>query len=141
MFLKGSGLFTGKDNHPAPEPGRGLDCDKLSKAATQAMFDGLLAKLTSDSKPLVGNTLVSTHIDSWETGSQNWTPRFREEFRARRGYDLFPFLLPVITGRVVGSLEVSERFLWDMRQTVSDLLVENYAGELRKLAHQRGLRL
>ena len=39
------------------------------------------------------------------------------------------------------SLEVSERFLWDLRQTVSDLIVENYAGQFHKLANQRGLRL
>ena len=44
-----------------------------------------------------------------------------------RGYDPLP-LLPVMTGRVVDSLEVSERFLWDVRQTVNDLLVR----ELRR---------
>jgi hypothetical protein len=131
---------TGADNHPAPEPGRGLESDKLSAKATQVMFDGLMGKLISDSLPLAGNTLVSTHIDSWETGSQNWTPGFREEFRSRRGYHLLPFL-PVMTGYIVQSRELSERFLWDVRQTVSDLLVQNYAGEFRRLAHQRGLRL
>ena len=41
--------------------------------------------------------------------------------------DPLPYL-PVFTGRVVTSREVSERFLWDVRQTVSDLLVKNYAG-------------
>ncbi len=46
-----------------------------------------------------------------------------------------------MTGRVVDSLEVSERFLWDVRQTVSALLVENYAGHMRELAHRRGIRL
>jgi hypothetical protein len=49
------------------------------------------------------------------------------EFAGRRGYDLLPYL-PVITGRVVGSLEVSERFLRDLRQTISELVIENYAG-------------
>jgi hypothetical protein len=131
---------TGKDNHPAPEPGRGLESDKLSKAATQLMFNELMGKLIADSKPLAGKTLVSTHIDSWETGSQNWTPRFREEFKKRRGYDPLP-LLPVVTGRVVDSLEISERFLWDIRHTVSELVIENYAGELRRLAQKHGLRL
>jgi hypothetical protein len=131
---------TGKDNHPAPQPGRGLESDKLSKTATEAMFNGLMARLIADSRPLAGKTLVSTHIDSWETGSQNWSPRFREEFKKLRGYDLLPFL-PALTGRVVDSVEVSERFLWDLRQTVSDLLVENYAGHLRRLAQEKGLRL
>ena len=131
---------TGKDNHPAPEAGRGLECDKLSRAGIEAHFAGLMAKLVADNGPLVGQTLVTTHIDSWEVGSQNWTPRMREEFRRLRGYDLLP-LLPVITGRVVDSVEVSERFLWDLRQTVSDLLVENYAGRMHALAKQHGLRL
>jgi hypothetical protein len=131
---------TGKDNHPAPEPGRGLESDKLSKAATQLMFNELMGKIIADSKPLAGKTLVSTHIDSWETGSQNWTPRFREEFKKRRGYDPL-HLLPVVTGRVVDSLEISERFLWDIRHTVSEMVVENYAGELRRLAQKYGLRL
>ena len=63
----------------------------------------------------------------------------REEFQSRRGYDLLPFL-PVFTGRVVDSLEVSERFLWDLRRTVSELVVENYAGHMRELAHAHGLR-
>ena len=46
-----------------------------------------------------------------------------------------------MTGRVVDSLEISERFLWDLRQTVSDLLVENYAGHFRELANRHGMRL
>ena len=131
---------TGKDNHPAPEAGRGLECDKLSRKAAEAMFDGLMGKLVADSKPLVGKSLVATHIDSWEVGSQNWTPLFREEFQKRRGYDLLPYL-PVMTGRVVESMEVSERFLWDLRQTISELVLENYAGYFRELAHRHGLRL
>ena len=131
---------TGNNNAPAPASGRGLECDKLSAAAADAAFAGLMGKLVSDVGPLAGKTLVSTHIDSWEVGSQNWTPRFREEFQKRRGYDPLP-LLPIVTGRVVDSLGCSERFLWDVRQTVSDLLVENYAGRFRELANKHGLRL
>lgn len=64
----------------------------------------------------------------------------REEFRRLRGYDLLPFL-PVLTGRIVDSPDISERFLRDLRQTVSDLLAVNYIGRLRQLAHADGLRL
>ncbi len=131
---------TGTENHPAPLEGLGLECDKLDKAGADAMFAGLMAKIISDSKPFVPKTLVSTHIDSWEVGSQNWTKNFRQKFQKLRGYDLLPYL-PVVTGRVIGSLEVSERFLWDLRQTVSDLLVQNYAGHFRALAHKNGMRL
>jgi len=133
---------TGKDNHPAPIDGRGLESDKLSKHATEVHFAGLMEKLINDSRSLAGEkkTLVSTHIDSWETGSQNWTPTFREDFKRLRGYDPFP-LLPVMRGLVVDSLETSERFLWDVRMTVNDLLLANYAGHFRELAHRHGLRL
>ena len=142
LLLRFGHTTTGKDNHPAPQPGRGLECDKFSKAAAEAHFDGLMKKLVDDSPALSGSnkTLVSTHIDSWEVGSQNWTPLMREEFKKRRGYDLFQYL-PTFTGRVVESAEVTGRFLWDLRQTVSDLIVENYAGHFRTLSHRNGLRL
>ncbi len=131
---------TGMMNAPAPASGRGLECDKLSKEGIEAQFAGMMGPLIADVGSAAGRTLVATHIDSWENGSQNWTARMREEFQQRRGYDLFPFL-PVLSGRVVEGLEVSERFLWDLRQTVSDLVVENYAGHMAKLAQQHGLRL
>ncbi len=133
---------TGKDNHPAPVSGRGLECDKFSKEAAEAHYNGLMGKLIAANREFAGEgkVLVSTHIDSWEVGSQNWTPRMREEFRARRGYDLVPFL-PAFAGRVVDSLEVTERFLWDLRLTVSDLILDNYAGHFHALANRNGLRL
>jgi len=133
---------TGKDNHPAPIAGRGLECDKLSVEAAEAAFAGLMQKVIADSKPLVGQgkTLVSTHIDSWEVGSQNWTPKFRQEFQRLRGYDPFPYL-PVMAGHVLQSLEISERFLWDVRMTVNDLLVDHYAGHFQEMARRHGLRL
>ncbi len=131
---------TGAQNAPAPATGRGLECDKLSPQGIEAQFAGMMGPLIQDVGRAAGKTLVSTHIDSWENGSQNWTARMHEEFQRRRGYDLLPFL-PVMSGRVVGSREISERFLWDLRQTINDLLVENYAGRLEQLAQQHGLRL
>ena len=142
LVLRFGHTTTNTDNHPAPESGRGLECDKLSKEAVERHFNALMGRLIDENRALAGKgkVLVSTHIDSWEVGSQNWTPRMREEFQKRRGYDLLP-LLPIFTGRVVDSLEISERFLWDLRQTVSDLLIENYAGHFRTLANRHGLRL
>ena len=48
----------------------------------------LLGKLLEDQAAVGGKALTMTHIDSWEVGSQNWTPGFREEFQKRCGYDL-----------------------------------------------------
>ena len=104
--------------------------------------------------PLAGKSLVATHIDSWEVGSQNWTPKFREEFQKRRGYDPLPWL-PCVTDSVrrkvngkttarsrtdFDSVEMANRFRWDFEQTISELLAENYSGRLAELAHEHGLR-
>jgi hypothetical protein len=133
---------TGVENAPAPKTGRGLECDKLSKRGIDANFDGMMEHLIADNRIKPGKQkfgLVATHIDSWENGSQNWTPLMRQEFWERRGYDMELFL-PVVTGRVVDSLEVSERFLWDLRKTVSELVIVNYSGHMKDLAHNSGLR-
>jgi hypothetical protein len=127
-------------NHPAPLGGEGLECDKLSKAAVDAHWAGMLGKLIEKFGPLAGKAFTKVEIDSWEVGSQNWTPKFREEFARRRGYDLIRFL-PVFAGQTVESAEVTERFLWDFRRTVADLFAENYAGHMRELANKHHLEL
>ena len=68
----------------------GLECDKLSKSAIEAHFSAMVEKLLADIGPLAAKTVVSTHVDSWEAGSGNWTTGFRDEFCRRRGYDLLP---------------------------------------------------
>ena len=132
--------FTGANSHPAPATGAGPECDKLSKEGIEANYRGMIGKLVKDVGPLAGKSFAATHVDSWEVGAQNWTPKMRDEFKRLRGYDMTPYL-PVLAGRIVGSLDLSERFLRDVRQTVSDLLAVNYIGHLRELAHQDGLRL
>ena len=76
--------------------------------------------------------------DSWEAGSLNWTPQMLEQFKKLRGYDATPWL-PVLTGRVVESSEASDRFLWDMRKTVADLIATEHYGQLEETLHERGM--
>ena len=140
IVLRFGHTVAGGVTRQAQPEGFGLECDKLSKPAVEAHFKAMMGKLIGDVGPLAGKTLVSTHIDSWEGGSGNWTGGFRDEFRRRRGYDMWPYLA-ALDGLVVDSLEVSERFLWDYRETVCELLLENYAGHLRELAQKSGLRL
>ena len=132
--------FTGAENAPSPMSGRGPECDKLSPEGIESNYDGMIGKLVKDVGELAGKNFAATHVDSWEVGAQNWTPKMREEFKRLRGYDM-TFYLPVLTGRIVDSPEISERFLRDVRQTVSDLLAVNYIGHLRELAKKDGLRL
>jgi hypothetical protein len=138
IILRAGYTPTGQENHPAPAEGTGLECDKFSREALDAHWAGFVRELMEDAGPLAGKTFDNVLIDSYEVGGQNWSPGFRAEFKKRRGYDPLP-LLPVFTGRVVDSPEISERFLWDMRRTIADLFAENYYGHFQELCHKSGL--
>ena len=141
-ILRFARATTGQSTRPAPEAGLGLECDKFDRAALDAHFEAFVGSLLAELGPrkATGRGWTMLHIDSWEMSSQNWTARFREEFQRRRGYDLLR-LLPAMTGRVVESLEVSERFLWDLRQTAQELVVENHALHLKELGRRHGFGL
>jgi hypothetical protein len=133
----------GAVTRPAPLPGLGFEADKFDTTSFIAHYDsyvGKLIKKVNPRKTKTGGGLTMIHIDSWEMGSQNWSPYFREEFSKKRGYDLLNYL-PVYTGRVVGSNEISERFLWDLRETSNELIMENHAGFFKQLGRRNGLRL
>ncbi|MEJ7683256.1 MAG: glycosyl hydrolase [Segetibacter sp.] len=55
------------------------------------------------------------------------------------GYSLINYL-PAMTGRVVGSTDISNRFLWDIRRTHADLMADNYYGRLHELCKQHGMK-
>ena len=132
---------TGASTRPSPEPVIGLESDKLNAKAFEnhlKNFTDILLERTSPRKEGVGWT--GFHIDSWESGSQNWTDGIVDEFKKRRGYDPEPFFL-TYTGRAVQSLEISERFLWDLRLTCQELLLENHAEFAKTYAHKNGLEL
>jgi hypothetical protein len=76
--------------------------------------------------------------DSWEAGSQNWTDNMIAQFKKLRGYDPKPWM-PVLTGQVVESAEASDRFLWDFRKTIADLIANEHYGQLEATLHERGM--
>lgn len=127
--------LTGRRTVPATDESRGLEVDKLDAAAVRAYADRFFTRYEQST---AGGPLSIAFTDSWEAGQQNWTRAMPEEFARRRGYDLRPWL-PVITGRVIGDEERSERFLADFRRTLSELLVENHYGVLADVAHRRGM--
>jgi hypothetical protein len=119
--------------------GSGLECDKLSREAVDFHYDHcvkpILKELGSD---LVNKAVTYYHVDSFEAGGQNWTEKFAEEFKARRGYDMIKYL-PAVTGRVIGDQNMTERFLWDFRRTIGDLFAQNHSARLTERAHEDGL--
>ena len=116
--------------------GKGLECDKFSASAVNKQIDSWFAKFAALNKN--GAPLKYFHVDSWECGCQNWSSRFADEFRIRRGYDLIPYL-PVMTGVPVESAEKSEQVLRDVRQTIDDLLHEVFFATVRDRAHAMGM--
>ena len=132
---------TGASTRPAPAPGVGFDHDKLDRAGLEHHFANYYGKLLKKVEPRARqHGWTTVHLDSWEMGAQNWTPAFREEFRKRRGYDPQPYFV-TFSGRAVESVEVTERFLWDVRLTAQELVLENYAGHLKTLGRRHGFEL
>lgn len=133
--------LTGAGTRPAPEPAIGLECDKLDSEAFESHlsnYTDILLEKSSPRKEGVGWT--GFHMDSWESGSQNWTEGIVDEFKQRRGYDPEPYFL-AYTGRAVESIEITERFLWDLRLTCQELLLENHAEFAKSYAHKNRLEL
>ena len=138
-ILRMSRRVTGADTRPGPAPTMGFEHDKLDKEATTKQFENFHGKLLKLLKPRAQEHGWTTiHLDSWEMGAQNWTPHLVEEFKARRGYDPTLYFV-TYSGRAVQSVEVAERFLWDLRQTANELTQENYIGQLIALGDQHGL--
>ncbi len=77
--------------------------------------------------------------DSYEvddaSGESNWTDDFFEQFRTRRGYDLREHL-PALFGD--DSAESNSRVLCDYRETISDLLLEQFTIAWGKWAKSKG---
>jgi hypothetical protein len=133
----------GATTRPAPVQGLGFESDKFDTIALNKQFEEYLGKIlnkvgTQDKNSAGG--FKTLFMDSWESGSQNWTPNFRQEFVKRRGYDPLPFY-PVYAGNIVESREISERFLWDLRQTSQELILEYHALHIKKYGRQHGLNI
>ncbi|GAC1478700.1 MAG: glycosyl hydrolase [Gemmatimonadaceae bacterium] len=130
----------GTMNRPASPDGTGLEVDKLDRDHVRSYLDAYLGIYAGASgADMIGRRGVRFMLtDSYEAAASNWTDRMIAEFRTRRGYDPMPWL-PVLTGRVVESSESSDRFLWDFRRTLSDLIADNHYGELSERLHARGM--
>ncbi len=132
--------LTGRRNHPASEAGTGLEVDKLNREHVKAYADAYLGEYeyTLGAELIGRRGLRYMLTDSYEAGPANWTDGMLEKFQARRGYDLRPWL-PALTGRVIDSVEESERFLWDFRQTLGELIADEHYGQLSASLKERGM--
>lgn len=126
---------TGKGPAPATPGGEGLECDKLDRQGVDAHFDAYIAKILENAGSATGKSLTTVFIDSYESGDQNWSVSFREEFKKRRGYDPVPWLV-TLTKYVVDNKEVTERFNNDWKRTIAELFAQNYYGYMAERVHR-----
>jgi len=127
-------------NHPAPAEAMGLECDRMDPAAVRMVFDGMMARIVREARAKGYKSVQRFETDSYEGGRQDFCPDFQAEFSRRRGYDCTPWLPTWLNpSLVIGSGELSDRFRSDMLRTVSELWIERFYGELRKLADENQL--
>lgn len=131
---------TGTKNSPAPPEATGLEVDKMNRTALKSHFDAYVGELLRRLPAAERKSWKHVVADSYERGPQNWTDGFAALFQQQYGYDPMPYV-PVLTGRMVGGAEQSNRFLWDLRRLVADRVALDYVGGLRDLCHANGLKM
>jgi hypothetical protein len=73
--------------------------------------------------------------DSYEVYGADWTEDFFEQFQKRRGYKLENYL-PQFLSKT--RTDVTQRIVADYRETISDLLLENFTRQWTDWAHSHG---
>ena len=139
VILRSGMTPTGTVNSPASPEATGYEVDKMSKKHVEKHFYGHMGEILKRIPEADRKCFKVVVQDSYETGGQNFSDGFIDEFKNKYGYDPTPYL-PVYQGLVVGSELASDRFLWDMRRMVADKVAYDYVGGLRDISHKHGLR-
>jgi len=139
MIVRLGYSLTGHKNSPASPEATGLEVDKLNAGHVKAYFTNYLDQYKDATGGLMGKKGLQYMVtDSWEAGAQNWTDNMVAEFAKRRGYDMLQWI-PVLTGHIVEGSKESDRFLWDFRRTLADLVTENHYDQLTGILKERGM--
>ena len=111
--------------------GEGYVMNHLSKTAVKNYLSRFNRAFKS-SKTSYPHTFFN---DSYEVYQADWTEDFLDQFARRRGYKLeehFPEFLDE------NRPEISRRIVSDYRETISDLLLENFTRQWTDWAHKNG---
>lgn len=119
---------------PAQWKATGLECDKMNPEAVTFHMNHVIGEIRKHLGDLIGTGFTHVHFDSYEAGMPGWTPRMRDEFSKRRGYDLTPYL-PTLAKRTVGNEEETKKFQADFLDTIKDLYRDVYFTTVREMLH------
>jgi len=115
----------------------GLSVDWFDRKGVDLQFENL-GKIFLEEAAKVGAKPTYFCDDSFEDGFPNWTDKILEKFNNYRGYDATPYL-PVLSGYIIGSAEISDRFLNDYRKTMADCMADEHYKHFADLCHEQGL--
>lgn len=141
---------TMEESHPLPDDlfNKTFEVDKMDREANIFHWKNVIEPLKQYIGKYYGTSFKVIHIDSYECGTMNWTPKFREEFTKRKGYDPAPWLLtfgtPVLgykpgqyngnimnglsrdeNSKTIDSEEKTNRFDWDFCDVTGRLYNDN----------------
>lgn len=133
-----------RTNKPAMPESTGWESSKLDKIAIENhLRNGMIGQMIKDGGPIGDGKLDGLLIDSWESFIPTWTIQSEglfKEFKQRRGYNMRPYL-PATLGYIIGSAELSTKFLRDLRQTIDEVYVDNFFAHFATIAHEMGAKV
>lgn len=131
---------TGTKNAPSAPRGKGYEIDKANKELVQFHYKQFIGELLKRIPEESKSAFKYVVADSYEMGSENWTDGYEKKIETKFGYNPKKYL-PVFSGRIVGSVEESNRFLWDLRRSIADAVAHEYVGGLREASNKDNLKL
>ena len=124
---------TGQKVKRAAPGGEGFVIDHFDKGAVARYLERF-------DTAFVNQNVLFPHTffnDSYEVYGADWTPTLFDEFKARRGYDLEPFI-NVLKKKDDLRTDDEKRIISDYRETLGELLLENFTSQWTDWAHKHG---
>jgi hypothetical protein len=129
-------LFCGKTlqrvKRAAPG-GEGWVLNHFSRDAVARYLDHFTTAFTRNGTPYPHNFFN----DSYEVYGADWTDRLLEEFLRRRGYKLEEYLPEFLSAE---RTDAARRIVADYRETLGELLLENFTRQWTEWTHRHGSR-
>ena len=130
----------GITNHPATQEATGLEVDKLDRRYVKNYIETVSRQLQGDRRCRPDGQARHPLRDQRQLGGRRAELDRQHDRAVQQAARLrsAPWL-PVLAGRVVESAEASDRFLWDFRKTIADLIADEHYGQLQASLQERGM--
>ncbi len=132
-MVKGVMALTGQKVKRAAPGGEGLVIDHFDHDAVAHYLERFDTAFAHQQVPFP-HTMFN---DSYEVYGADWTPKLYEEFERRRGYDLRPYIY-IMCKKDSLRTDVDRRIVSDYRETLGELLLENFTMQWTDWAHRHG---